>query len=246
MTEHDNKWIDKLQALMRKAEDPATSEHERENIIDRVTYLMTKYGIEQDMLRSQEQRPLTASHRKLLIVSPYVNKKAVLLNQICIAFGCMMVDTSSRDNDRVSIFGTDEDIERVFMLYMSLILQMDIALAQAQTHKPNHEHGKTFNGSFINGFVFTVMDRIRVAAARAKNDLKREMSGNGMELVLLNKAELIKNLLLDTFPNVGIRVKNIRSTSETGYGAGRSAGQRADIGGARISGTHSARRAISS
>lgn len=242
----DNKWIDKLNALMRLAEDPATTEEERANIIDKVTYLMTKYGIEQDMLAAKEQRPFVAAHRKFVINGTYGAKRMIMLNAVSIAFGCFMVQTLSRDG-KCSVFGTDEDIERVFMLYMSLNMQMDGALVQAQAHKPSYEHGKTFNSSFVAGFVHTVSQRIQKAARRAKEDLKREHEGNGMELVLLNKQTLVTNLMTEVYPNLTSTSTHVNSSvsSRAGYGAGQSAGQRADIGGSRISGSHSARRAIS-
>jgi hypothetical protein len=238
----DSKWIDKISALMRKAEDPATTEEERSSIVDKVTYLMTKYGIEQDMLAAKEQRPLTASHRIFKVVGSYADKKISLLHEICRAFGCFAVTKTGKS--RVSVFGTDEDIERVFMLYMSLILQMDASLAAAQVLKPKHEHGRTFNNSFIVGYVLTVNRRIKEAARRAKEDIQKTHEGSGMELVLVNKATIVKNLMRDVYPGLRYSRASFSNGSDAGYGAGSAAGMRADIGGSRISSQHSARKAI--
>lgn len=241
----DNKWVEKIEALMRKAEDPATPEAERENIIDKVTYLMTKHGIEQDMLNVAQNKPFEAKHRKFLI-DHYANSMALLLNNICMAFGCLLVDTRRQENNRVSVFGTDEDIERVFMLYHSLKLQMLTGLSQSQDHKPANMHGKTWNSSFVHGFVTMVCMRIKQAAARAREDLKRENEGTGMEVVLASKYDNVLSLLLSVFPNLRINTSSMRSRSEAAYGHGRAAGQRADLGGERISSTHAGRRALGS
>ena len=241
MTEPNNKWLEIIEKLMAKAEDRATTDEERASIIDKITYLMTKHGIEQDMLAAKEQRPLTASHRVFKIVGTYPTRKDSLLQAICRAFGCFAVTI---EGNKVSVFGTDDDIERVFMLYMSLVLQLDTALANAQVYKPKHEHGRTFNGSFVSAFVSTVIIRIRDASQRAKEDIKKASEGSGMELVLVNKAQIVKNLVGTVFPRLSYSRTSFSANSSAGRSAGTSAGQRADLGGTRISSQHSTRRAI--
>jgi hypothetical protein len=239
MTEDMSKWRDVVEKLMRKAEDPATLQFERDSITDKITYLMTKYGIEQDMLRAAEHRPIVAEMRRFVIHPPYASKKASLLNAISKAFGCFAVTT--RDG-KMSVFGTEDDIERVFMLNCSLVIQMSSAMAGAE--KPLHVHGKAFNNSFVNGYVLTVINRIREAAARAKADVKATTTGNGMELVLVDKARVVTNRVTQEFPRLSYSRTSYSSSNGAGYAAGQAAGMRADLGGTRIS--NSARREIGS
>lgn len=238
--ENNNKWRETIEKLMRKAEDPATPQAERDALVDKITYLMAKFGIEADMLRAQEQRPLTAEMRRFIINAPYIPKKLLLLNVVAKAFGCFMVQ--NRDNKSASVFGTQEDIERVFMLYYSLVLQMTASMAYAQSQKPAWEHGKTFNNSFVIAFVDTVCRRIQEAARRAKEDVKNSPTGNGMELVLVNKAQMVRNLVNEHFPHLKNVYTSMSSRSASGSAAGTAAGQRADIGGTRVGGV--SRRAI--
>ncbi len=242
MTESDSKWIEKIEKLMRLAEDPSTSEAERENLVAKVTHLMVKYGIEQDMLNFQQERPVTAERRTFRVTDTYAKKKLSILHVISMAFGCVMVQR--RDGTSGDVFGTREDIERVYMLYASIIIQMQGALAGAQVYKPTWEHGRRFNNSFVTGFMLTVTQRIIEAAARAKRDVQAETKGTGMELVLVNKAQVVANAVNDFYPRLQNVSSSMRSTSEAGYGAGRAAGQRADIGGSRISSRHADRKAI--
>jgi hypothetical protein len=242
MTEPDSKWIEKIEKLMRLAEDPATSESERENLVAKVTHLMVKYGIEQDMLNFQQERPVTAERRTFRVTDTYAKKKLNILHVISRAFGCVMVQ--QRDGTSGDVFGTREDIERVYMLYASVIIQLQGALAHAQVYKPTWEHGRAFNNSFVTGFTLTVTQRIFEAAARAKKDVQTETQGTGMELVLVNKAQVVANAVHNFYPRLQNVNTSMRSTSEAGYGAGRAAGQRADIGGSRISSRHADRKAI--
>ena len=239
MTDETHKWREKVEALMRKAEDPATSQAERDSITEKVTYLMTKYGIEEAMLSYQKTQTFTVLHRNIVVNAPYVNKKGNLLNCVAVAMGCFIVQTA---DGKFSIFGTVEDIERTLMLYYSIILQMTSALGTAQVHKPAWEHGKTFNGSFVNGFIRAVSLRIIESAKRAKADVRESDAGSGMELVLVKKDELVRNAVSTVFPRLRTIRSATRSGSSSGYNQGQSAGQRADLGGSRIGST--GRRAI--
>jgi len=242
MTDANSKWIETVEKLLRKAEDPATSDAEREALVGKVTYLMAKFGIEQDMLNAVQNVPIVVNHRKFIIPNPYQTQKIGLLNMVCIAFGAKLVDTRRQDG-KVSVIGTDADIERSYMLFGSLVIQLQSGMASAIKLKPAYEHGKRFNNAFVNGFVHTVNMRILQAAQRAKEDVKRESTG--MELVLLNKTQLITNKVNEAFGRLTSTRSTGRSTSAAGYNAGRTAGSMADIGGARVSSQHATRRALS-
>lgn len=243
MTDSNNKWLETVEKLMRKAEDPATTQEERDSLTDKITYLMTKYGIEQDMLKAEANEPINAERRNFKIANPYADKKVLLLSTVAQAFGCVCIN-ALKTQGNAAVFGTMADIEHVYMLYASLIIQMNGAMASAE--KPQHVHGKAFNNSFVSGYIITVRERVMEAANRAKQDIRREhSSGNGMELVLLNKAQVVKNLVHNDFPFLRSSNTRFSASSGAGYAAGQSAGRMADIGGSRISSNHATRRAIS-
>lgn len=233
-----NKWREIVEKLMAKAEDKATTQAERDAIVDKVTHLMAKFGIEQDMLRAQRNETPKVDMRRLIVHAPFSLKKMLMLNAIAKAFGCYVV----RSEEKANVFGVQEDIERVFMLYFSLVIQLITAMEGAQAEKPAYVHTRTFNTSFVEGYVATVIQRVNDAAARAREDVKASAAGSGMELVLINKAQLVKHAVHDIFP----RLSNIRTStsvnSREGYNSGRAAGMRADLGGTRIGQT--ARREI--
>lgn len=236
MAEKEKDWKETIQKLMNKAEDPATTPAERDAIVERVTYLMAKHGIEEAMLSAAEERTAKVVNQGYKITAPYVNQKMTMLNNIGIAFGCQSVRMA---DDRLVMYGHEDDMEKVFMLYGSLLIQMVTSLGSVV--KPSHVHGKTFNTSFVNGYVFEVVKRVKDAYKRARQDVQNS-TGNGMELVLRDRAVAVRDAYRTDHPFT--RVSNSRSsiTSEAGYNAGKSAGASANIGQTGLGG---GRRSIS-
>lgn len=231
MAEKD--WKATLEALMRKAEDPATPEAERDTIVGRVTYLMAKYGIEEAMLsHARNEVPRMVGFR-LRIVPPYPKQKYYLARRIAESMECQHIDIGG---NVLHIFGAQDNIERSVMLYMSLVLQMATMMVQAQNSKPEWEHGRTFNTSFCTSYVQTVAQRVQEFARRARQDVANSTTGNGMELVLVNNRQLAMQKMREEYPFIRMSRQSMTNNSSAGSSAGRSAGQRADIGGTRISG----------
>lgn len=227
------KWRDIVSKLISKAENPATSNEERETINGKVSYLMLKYGIEQAMLDLQDKKePAKIRHARYQMKSPYLAKKQNLFFGIASAFGVRTV----RSNGVLHLFGYEDDVEKVYMLYNMLLLQMINGVALAE--KPDHIHGKSFNASWIDGFVYMVVDRVRDSARRAKEDV-RHTYGTSMDVALRDRAGLVNVEVRKIFPSLR-PTGGSTSTSSAGYNAGRAAGSHADIGNARISGARGA------
>jgi hypothetical protein len=236
----EKNWKEIIAKLMEKAENTATSDAERENISKRVMYLMAKHGIEEAMLSAREDRTAPLTKHAYRLLAPYIKQRVTILHNISIAFGCRAIFDSQ--NNRMTVYGYEDDQEKVFMLYGSLIIQMFTGLGQVV--KPVDVHGKTFNGSWVTGYAFTVSQRVRDAYERARRDVQAETTGNGMELVLNNRSLAVQNMFRGEHP----RTRSMSGSSAThagAYAAGSAAGRNANIGQTGVGGA-SGTRAIGS
>jgi len=239
MPESTEEWQEKLRKLMAKAEDSATTEAERDAIVSRVTYLMAKFGIEEAMLSATKSEPQVVINMRVKILAPYAIQRGHLLDHIGRVFGCKSIHLDELDGKVVRIFGYQGDFERTYMLFGSLIIQMFSGLASVV--KPAGVHGRSFNGSFVTAYVDTVIDRVKDAYATAKAEVKHT-TGNGMELVLADRAIAINNAFRTEYPRLRNIGYNPSQSSSAGRFAGMSAARNANIGQTGISG----RKAIGS
>lgn len=226
-------WKKKVEAILRMAEDPSTTEEARRNYVDRATEIMVKYGIEDAMLDFTEHKPVTVDKIILPMKNPYQLKKKILLNGIAKAFNCLVVNSGNVN----IIYGNPDDLDRTKMLYNSLLVQLFIGLANAQADKPRYIHGKAYNSSWVNGFVMTVLDRVKKSVNRVKDDIP---TGTGMELALVDREKAVSDARSADFPKLSKgRVMSYNSNA-AGYAAGRAAGNRADLGTTRVGGSRRA------
>ena len=222
------KWKEVVANLLTKAENVATTDHERQALIDKATELMLRFGIDEAEVRVKEDKPEEITSYLIKVTNPQKLKKQTLINGLANAFGCSAI--SLLDGEHVQVFGFPSDIEKVQTLYNSLIVQMFIALSV--TVKPVGVHGKTYNSSFVNGFVLEVLRRIKNIHAKVREDIRK---APGTDLVLRNRDLEVKRAMANAFPNMRFRAGS--GSHGTGFGDGTSAGQRADIGQTRLSGS---------
>lgn len=225
------KWQDTISKLLAKAESSAVTPEERDALLEKVSFLMTKYGIEEAILNPKSTEAvinvfITASN-------PYANWKSILLNVISNIFGCKAIVIDKMNTSvRHHVFGYQSDIERVFMLYNSLLIQMVTAMASSQSLKPTHVHGKAFNNSFVIGFVNEAAKRLQDSYMRAKSEANE--SNPGTDIVLADRAAIVLAEVHRNYPVLKTSNVTSRNTSDAGYNAGRSAGRNTDIGHTRV------------
>lgn len=236
----EDKWEQIIRKLMDKAEDSAATQAERDAIIERVSYLMAKYSLDEAILNSQAAEPEAVVNIRVKIMNPYVNQRMHLLDHIGRVFGCRSIHLEEyKDGKRVEIlrmFGYTNDVQRSYMLFGSLLIQMFAAMATAQNEKPSGQHGRTFNSSFVTSYVDTVIQRVKAAYKKAKEDVKNTSTGNGMELVLVNRSAVVSNAFKAEYPYTRMGGYNPSSRSSAGSSAGRSAGHQANIGQTGVAG----------
>lgn len=225
---NEEKWKDKVEKILRMAEDPAVDEKARQNYMDRATEIMVKYGIEAAVLDFTDHKTVTATKIIITMKNPYQLKKKLLLNRVAQAFNCLVVNS----REVTHVYGTPDDLDRTKTLYNSLLVQLFIGLSNAQDSKPSYIHGKAYNSSWVNGFVITVTERVQNAVNRVKEDVAS--TGTGMELALVDLEKVISAARSADFPELSKgRALSYNSTA-AGYAAGRAAANRADLGQTRL------------
>lgn len=230
----------KVRALLAKAEDDACTPAEAEAFTAKATELMAKYGIEQALLADRHPEADKPTDRIITVGNPWGAEKAKLVYWLAEAMRCKALMLHKLDSAaRVHVFGYGSDLERVEVLYTSLLLQMASGLAK--TPVPAYDSPRAFRRSWLLGFVNEVTSRVAAAerrAAQAEDERPAQAAGRSTALVLADRKQVVDARFREEYP----RTSKGRSSTYTGsgYGAGRAAGARANIGQTGIGG----RRAI--
>jgi hypothetical protein len=146
---------------------------------------------------------------------------------------CHCILPGAKTGARVHIFGYASDIERVEILYTSLLIQMSHGLARATvpawTTSP-----RAWRRSWLLGFAAAVIARIRDAERTATENASADrdsQSGRSAALVLASREQVVTARAKEAYP---LTRKTRITYSGTGYRDGHDQGNRDDIGGTRL------------
>lgn len=236
MTE-PNGWLDKVQKLLAMAErtdNPA----EAEAFSAKAEQLMLTYAIDQAMLdaaRTPEEREKIVAVR-MKLYAPYVSPKRVLVHNVAAVFNVQTIFTdtvryTAKDSVGYStLVGFTSDVEKVELLVTSLLVQQTRAIAAARP--PYRTNLRRFRNSFAMGFAETVIARVRKAFAEAKKEAT-STGGTSTELALFDRKQMVRAEYDAMFPT-RTKSRAVSVNSAQGYRDGQAAGQRADLGHARM------------
>jgi hypothetical protein len=230
----DNDLLDRVRKLLAKAEDESCTTHEAEALTAKASELMARYGIERAQLGALHPETDKPASRKFPVLNPWGSVKLNLLNGIARALRCQCVQTAD-SGTVLHVFGYASDIERAEMLWTSLLVQQQRALARYQVSaRARGNAAKADRRSFLLGFNFAVVARVQAAEERAAEQAEaadRPEGGTSTALVLADRSLVVNAQVNAEYP----RLRSSRVTySGSGYGEGRAAGQKADIGGAKV------------
>jgi hypothetical protein len=227
--------LDRVRKLLAKAEDDGCTPAEAEALTAKAAELMARYGIDRALLGTLHPGSDKPADRVFDLDNPWAAVKAHLLSGLAAALRCQCVLLNRRDpGSRVHVFGYQSDLDRVDMLFTSLLVQMHRALAQ-QVVPGAYGEAKAWRRSYMLGYASAVVSRIRAAeeAAVTKATAGEQQGQPGAALVLADRALVVKTRLQQAYP----RTRQTWTTyTGSGYRDGHAAGQRADIGGARVGG----------
>ena len=225
--------LDRVRKLLTKAESDGVTAAEAEALTAKAAELMAKYGIDRALLAARRPETDHPGDRKIDIDNPWARVQAHLLCGLAATLRCQCVLLPRPGpGTRIHIFGFASDIERTDVLYTSLLLQMWQGLVAAQV--PDWSRSpRAWRRSWLLGFISAVVSRVRAAeqAATSRATSPAAAEGERMTLVLADRRQVIMRNIEHAYP---VTRKTQMTYSGSGYGAGYSEGQRADIGSARL------------
>ena len=241
----DNKILDRVRRLLAKAESPACTPEESETYNAKAAELIAQYGIEQALLANAGAVRDDITDKKIVIPAPYSFDKALLFNAVARPLRLRVIRVRSFPSEgsvtKLHIFGYASDIERAELLFTSLLLQAANGIA-----RPTPEYGESvvsWRKAFFAGFSDVVRRRLKESEARAAASVPEARTGDvSTALVLKTREQRVVDACRCAYPNQTSGRRTYRRYS-SGGAAGRAAGERADIGGARF-GSHPAGRAL--
>jgi hypothetical protein len=235
MDHTDDTMLAKVRKLLAKAEDPAATPAEAETYTAKAAALMAAYGIDRALLALSDPALDVVGDLVVMVDRPYAADKADLLATVAAALGCRGVRRTRYPEGTKELSLHRSDLQRVEILFTSLLVQALHALAR--TPVPSYDHPAAFRRSWLAGFTQSVgrrLDRAEAAAAEDAADRFTE-HGTSSALVLADRSHAVVAARDETYPH--LQQASTRRLSGTGRHDGWAAGQRADLGGSRLGGS---------
>lgn len=243
MNEEEKSRVEKVSALLAKAER-TENEHEAEAFFEKAQELMSKWAIDDAMLRAAgggkaKADPLIV--RRVDLPNSYFNANVDLI--VCIARAndvkLVMGRPYRGSQGYVRLAGHESDVKNVESLYVNLLIQVTREVRKARQEPGDWSSPYVFRNTFRSAFASRIGERLQEAKRRATATARTE-HGSGMDLVLRDKGEVVSRFYHEQFPKTRASRGGQRSWSGSGAAAGRAAGDRADIGNSRLGGNRKA------
>ncbi|WP_238323848.1 DUF7168 domain-containing protein [Salinispora pacifica] len=171
----------------------------------------------------------------VVIDGAYALDKQRLLGAIAIELGCKAVyQTRYPDGKRqyrVHLFGYGSDLERVDMLFTSLLVQATHGLAGAEV--PLGENATAYRKAWLTGFTEAIASRLHQETERAKQRAEEQViTGASVALVLADRLSQVEAAKKRQYGK--LRLAKQRTLTGQGIADGAEAGNRAELGGPRV------------
>jgi len=220
----DPRILDRVRALLAKAES-TTYPAEAETYNAKAQELAARHSIDSALLVARagavDVVPFAA---RIGVDHPYEDQKASLLDAVARANRCQAV--WSPEVGFSTVFGFDEDLETVDVLYTSLLVQAHKAMSRAEPPggKSGRARLRTFRLSFLAAFAVRIGERL----ARASQSVVDEAAPADLLPVLASRDATIRETVRRVFPRTS-RARGTRVDSREGWESGRAAADRAAV-----------------
>ncbi len=228
----DDALLGRVRKLLAKAEAEGVTPAEAEALTAKAAELIARHGIDRAMLAAARPETDQPGNKVTDLPNPWGRVKAHLLCGLAAAMRCQAILTKTSGSVRVHVFGYQSDLERLDLLYTSLLLQQSSGLQQARI--PEWTRGpRAWRRSWLLGFATAVIARVRAAehAATAQATSPQAADGSRAALVLADRTQVIRHEAERAYPLT--RSARITYTG-TGYRDGYTEGGKANIGGTRL------------
>lgn len=226
----DQDWKSKIAAMLAKAHGKGTTIEEARAFEEKAAYLMNKLGIEESELRvktKSDEKPISEVFKKF---APYANSKEELLVAVANCLGGRVV--LLRDGVEMHVFAFSGDLDRIKMMYFSLLAQMHIEAATLAI--PKNVGKRVYTNSWLKGFVYGASKRLQRAYGKANSEANA--------LVIYDRDSKVQAEMKRVFGKLVTKSMSAATDSQ-GFNDGVKSGLAADVGQDRF-GRSPGRRAI--
>lgn len=224
--EPSEQLLARVRKLLAKAEDPACTPAEAEAFTAKAAELIARYGVDQALLAAADPGRDPIGDRIVSLDPPYALDKAGLLVAVATVLRCRTVRRQERRATQVHLFGHASDLERVDVLFTSLLVQAAYGLAAVPV--PAGEHPAAFRRSWLAGFTAAIRRRLWEAEQAAAAETPEASTA----LVLVDRTDRVERRVTETYPY--LRAAPRRRLGGGGLHHGYAAGRAADLGGPRL------------
>lgn len=223
--------LGRVRKLLAQAEDSAVTAAEAEAFNAKAAELIARHGIDAAHLASTGRTRDEIEHRVIPVDQPYARDKAQLLTSVADPLRCQTVHTHGRGRYTVRVYGFASDLERVELLYTSLLLQATRDLVHV---RPDYygESTAAYRRSWLAGFASAVYSRLLRAERRASAEQPATDSGTSTALVLRDRTDRVDTFVHAAHPR--LRTMRRRNLSGCGRTDGYHSGSRADLGARQL------------
>ncbi|PWU59772.1 hypothetical protein DLE60_14760, partial [Micromonospora globispora] len=188
--------LSKVRKLLAQAEDPACTPAESAAFTAKATELVARYGVDRALLAARDPATDPVGDRVVDVVAPYARDKVGLLAAVADPMRCRCVRRRQGAGFAMHLFGFASDLERVELLFTSLLVQAAHGLAGKPV--PPGEHPAAFRRTWLAGFAHAVADRLRAAEA----DAVVESGAPSVALVLADRSDRVQRRLAEVYPRL--------------------------------------------
>lgn len=214
----DPKILARVRGLLAKAESTEFAE-EAEALSAKAQELMNRHAVERAMLDAEEHVPQVASARRIWLDNPYVGAKAHLVAVVADANRCRAV--IHEKIGFVALMGDEMDLEITELLATSLLLQATRALVAAG--RAGQSRVRSYRQSFLMAYAHRIGERLAAVTESAVSEPDERLLP-----VLVDRRKAVDELFETMYP--ATRTKSYSANNAAGWGAGRAAADRADLG----------------
>jgi len=242
MSDLSDSMLGRVRKLLAKAEDPSCTPEEAAALNDKAAELIAKYGVDRALLASTGEVQDEVGDRVMVLPDPYARDKARLLVRVAAPLRVRVIFNTGASRHirgfRVHLFGFTADLDRVEILFTSLLVQASFGMASARPagdwwRDPTPSQVAAFRRDWLTGFGAKVHQRLSASEDRAKQEAAREGS-SGMELVFVGRNAAVDTAIQTAYPKLTGEDKGRRVRSNDAYRDGAVAGAKADLGSGRL------------
>ena len=219
--------LERVRRLLAKAES-TDYEAEATAFTAKAQELMTRHAIDSAMLhRGDSQAAETPVMVRVPIEAPYVDAKSFLLQVVGEAGRCRAVFHHRYAFS--TIFGYPEDVVAAEMLFTSLLVQAQAALAEGAKHAPvgTRVRSQSYRSAFLLAFTERIGDRLLEINQAVYADVEASDGGSFLP-VLRSRTDEVDAFVAETFGE--LRNSKVRGGHDpSGWGHGRLAADNAQL-----------------